>query len=224
MDTTKYQENKRCFAHIERLLSLNTCADLIAADVYPNCKELTESAGAYHAYFEYIHADLKKRIESENLSVSVYAVADGHSPRTGLMFALRAPYRVYSIDPEMNTRYLKHRIDTGDVYSEWRGHTIFNTPINCRIKRLTCHKMRIENFIQDEKPDIAIIAAVHSHVSYEMIRRTIKAKNMVYGILMPCCCSLLSKENMKLVIEEYNDVAVMSPMNKIYVTKEYCFS
>jgi len=216
-----HQDIKKYFKHMDDVFTLGAAPELITSGVYPNAKEYAESCGAYKAYFKYLHRRIKPLYEdfSDCSRVHVYCVGDGRSPRTGTMFALRSPYRVFSIDPNMNTDKYVHVFYPRSQRSmtEWSGQRVFGTHVQVSVERLTCHKTKIEQFKQDIIPDVAVIVGVHCHVNLETILKSIKAYKHLYAIMMPCCMKLVSEEQRKWIIHEYHDEGIPSPHNKIYI-------
>ena len=213
------QEINKYLANVNDVFNLNTFADILVTDVYPDLKEVAESSGAYKAYWHHIHRGLKGRYDNDR--IDVYAVGDGCSPRAGVMFAMRTPYRVYSIDPNMKEKYLNTTVCNGTICSEWDGTQVFDQKIKCRVKRLSCHCCKIEKF--DNRlytPDVAIIVGVHCHVKLETILETIDANREIWAIMMPCCIDLLNPELRKNhIVHQYHDQGIPSPQNKIYILR-----
>lgn len=129
-------------------------------NVYPNVKEITESVSALH-HTEAHWPDLKDTV--------VFVIADGSTPRTGLLFCNYAKH-VISIDPMMKT--------------EWAEKT-----------NLTCIQSTIEDYLNVEsKVPIATkyaIIAVHPHVPLENYLFTLVARIPseadVFILTIPCC-------------------------------------
>lgn len=55
----------------------------ILVPFFPNAKEVTESFGAFHAVNEHL-----SHLSRDDINVAVICVGDGHSPRTGMLFAV----------------------------------------------------------------------------------------------------------------------------------------
>lgn len=98
MSTTRY---------INRFLQLRSAPDLLALNLYPNVKEITESMGAFVAIKDHIPFSVK------DPTVTVFVVGDGHVPRTGALIARLTAWTVYSIDPKMRLKEWKtQRLET----------------------------------------------------------------------------------------------------------------
>lgn len=145
--------------YIEEFFKMRCAADLLGMELFPNAKEVTESMAAFDAVRTHIIAstDYKRR------DIALVCVGDGHSPRTGALFALRTNWDCYSIDPALRTEKC------------WP------------VKRLTVLKRKVEDAVLDlSEKAMAIIVCVHSHA-------TLKAtlSNIVCGtkhlVTIPCC-------------------------------------
>lgn len=142
--------------HLATFVSLR-CAPLLAARIFPNPKEITESMGAWHA----VETCLRRRtgIRRDDPRVTVICVGDGCTPRTGALFARLTAWQVYSVDPRLK--------------------------MDPQIKRLTCMRHRIEDVrIDSEGP--AIVVAVHSHADLGVAISRVSAP-VVHAVAIPCC-------------------------------------
>ena len=81
--TTSY--NHRVFRHIDELIGCACFPDLLERKFFPNGKEITESAAAYH----YVRWHLP-RFALRDPDIAMVSVGDGHTPRTAAMFAFRS--------------------------------------------------------------------------------------------------------------------------------------
>ena len=165
--------------HLERFFKLNTAPDIMALKVFPNLKEISESMAAFVAVKDHIPYALK------DPSVSVVVVGDGHTPRTGVLFARLTAWNVYSIDPVL--RIADYKTD-----------------------RLFLVKKKVEDIL----PLVAnkvVIVSVHSHASaMDSIGSTVA--NDKWFINIPCCVPCDYKEN---PVYSYIDDGILSPKNKI---------
>lgn len=83
--------------YLERFFRLDVASTLIAAKLFPNIKEVTESIGAFAAIKNHINVGRAD-------DVDVFVVGDGHTPRTGALIASLTKWHVKSIDPQMRQK------------------------------------------------------------------------------------------------------------------------
>ena len=83
--------------YMDRFFSLKCAADLMALDLFPNAKEVTESFAAYRAT-KYLPVKL------DDKAVTVVCVGDGTKPRTAATFAFRSGWQCYSVDPVLKPK------------------------------------------------------------------------------------------------------------------------
>ena len=159
-------EGKKRF--IEKFVTLKCAPDLLALEVFPNAKEITESMAAMHAIKKYCLGFLTLN----DPSVHVVVVADGNSPRTGALMAFMSNWTVTSIDPRLKEKWVK----------------------TSKIQRLECIDMMLEN-IPLTDPIIAktkLVVGVHTHVTYETMKEYFP--NTPW-IIIPCCVPYPEKES-----------------------------
>lgn len=146
--------------YISELLQLRCGPDLLALDVFPNAKEITESFGAFNAVRNHL-----KDWDLADPGIACLAVADGKSPRTGATFAFRSRWECRSVDPIMDKSWLAEG----------------------RIERLRCEALRIEDYMV--VADRVLVVAVHSHARLRETLRSIVA-DRVAVVAIPCCVEL----------------------------------
>lgn len=102
------------FRYMDEFLGLSSASDIIDAGLFPNAKELAESMSAYNAVRDYMLRRLGTEentrayfengvLGTEDPSITVVVVGDGHTPRTAGLFAFRTSWRCVSIDPALRT-------------------------------------------------------------------------------------------------------------------------
>jgi hypothetical protein len=101
--------------------------DLLANELFPNAKEITESYAMFEAT-----THLEEGFEWNREGVTCVVVGDGHKPRTGAMFAYRTAWNVVSVDPKM-------------------------VPRTFNIKRLTTYRRKIEECTLDYSGPVVIV-------------------------------------------------------------------
>ena len=166
--------------YINHFIRGHCAADMLGRDMFPNGKEITESMAAFRAVMKYAGV-------SYDDDVTIVAVGDGHTPRTGALFAFRTKWICHSIDPNL-------RDQVWDV------------------KRLTCHRARLEDVrIESEVP--VVVVAVHSHAPLHCCFESIKAPKMAI-VEIPCCVGQVMHARPHL---NYRDPAIWSPKNEVKI-------
>jgi hypothetical protein len=183
--------------HLDRFFAHPCKAKL--APFFPNAKEVTETFGAFHAVKQYL-----PHIRQGDPKVSVIVVGDGHSPRTGLLFALSSAWDVYSVDPAMRLKY--------------RGlHD-----------RLMLANMKIEDVVGwsslvDRR---VLIVAVHSHAELKHAITKVRGCAGMDVVSIPCCVPqwvpYLDPSGAQTVVPVpptivYEDPAILSPERRVKV-------
>lgn len=143
--------------YVNEFLNLKCAPDLLAWEVYPNVKEITESFAAFNAVRKVLKDDRLK-----DNSVIVYCVGDGRTPRTAACFAVRSAWTAVSIDPQLNDA-----IDWGR-----------------KIKRLWTVPLKVEEM--EFRPGFnqtRVVVAVHSHAD---LQHTEKFEPEIV-VSIPCC-------------------------------------
>lgn len=132
----RYQQRqavKNKSKYLDWLVQSKCGADLLAAQLFPNAKEVTESVACFEAT---IH--LNPGFEWNSPNVQCFVVGDGHKPRTAAVFACRTAWNVFSIDPVLAPR-------------------IYN------IKRLNIFRKKIEDLKFVDLGSPVLIVLPHSH-------------------------------------------------------------
>lgn len=187
----KYKKQKRVdnfsLYYIHKFFASNSSADLLANNLFPNAKELTESWGALEAVDKHI---IPLGISRNSEYVDVFAIGDGYRPRTAALFSFHTKWNSYSIDPLLVIK-------------------------NYTIKRLTLIKEKIEKLPDFYSTDrVAIIVLVHSHADIKICWEKIDYQNK-FLVTIPCCYKKeLTGVNL---ITEYNDESILSKENKVRI-------
>jgi hypothetical protein len=146
--------------YIEEFFKLRCASDLLALQVFPNAKEITESMGCFSAVRENL---LDDTIRFDNPNITVYVVGDSTKPRTGALFALRTAWTVISIDPML-------------VQKEYN------------VKRLFLVNKKIEDY-EDGLDNVnpIIIVLPHSHARLPIVMGKLKTTSVRHIVSLPCC-------------------------------------
>ena len=126
--------------------------------MFPNVKEITESAGAYLAAVEYMQGNAVDCFRAG--ACKVMCIADGGTPRTASLFATFLPQEVHSVDPAMQARFTgSEGVPPELLPASKKGN-------------LHAHACTIEEWIRHLPPAAPTLAcicvvAVHSHVLLE---------------------------------------------------------
>lgn len=141
-----------------RFISMKCAPDMLAAGLFPNLKEITESFAAFEAtcHLPYSYNDP---------NINVVCVGDGCSPRTAAMFAYRSKWTTYSIDPLLrNKSWNVHRMTfypsrIEDVSLEFKTPTIIvcvhsHAKLTHCVKSIQAPVRHIINIPCCVKPDI----------------------------------------------------------------------
>lgn len=176
--------------YMRKFVKLNCAADLLAAKVFPNAKEITESMGCFHAVESCLLDDI---IKFKNPNIVVCVIGDGTKPRTGMLFAMRTAWTVYSIDPmlDMTWCYPVRRLFTiNKKIEDYKEGTNFTKPI--------------------------IIILPHSHAKMVDVLARLKTTNVRHIVSIPCC--VLHEIDGKKYIG-YQDSGIWSEKNTVKVWK-----
>jgi hypothetical protein len=147
--------------HIENFFRWKCASDILALDIFPNAKEVTESLGAFFAVRNHVISPTKLK-ELSDSNIALVSVGDGNTPRTAATFAFRTAWTCYSIDPRLKK-------------TDWP------------IKRLTCLKRRVEEDTLDLTSfEQVIIVMVHSHATIKNTLKHIKGRK-IHLVCIPCC-------------------------------------
>jgi hypothetical protein len=183
--------------------------------LYPNIKEITESAAAYHQLVRHC-----PNLLSSNALCLV--VGDGCTPRTGALLSLLAPsHQVWSIDPCMSL-----------AYSETTLHTLKRHDRT----NLHLHVGTVEEFVEEHRhttlADAAfkqrsiLLVAVHSHAELgnyvPQIRAIVGDACALWLLAIPCCVKqTLTLEQLALTrltcTHDELDWSIQSPMRRVMI-------
>ena len=173
--------------YIDEFIKLRCAPDMLALNLFPNGKEITESMAAYNAVREHIVKQCDAGLGGN--TIALVAVGDGHRPRTAALFAFRSAWTCFSIDPALRDKQYP-------------------------VERLTLLRRRVEDEVLDLTGfSQVIVVLVHSHATIENVLRGIKAKVM-HIVSIPCCTP---HEMEGCACIEYQDEAIWSPKNTVKV-------
>jgi len=150
--------------YIEDFIKLKCASELLAWKLFPNAKEITESFAAFHGVINMIMPKMNSQtnpISYNSENVKLISIADGYTPRTAALFALRTKWDCYSIDPVLRMNEYP-------------------------IKRLTQINKKIEEVNLNFENDIIIIVSVHGHATINNMLEHIHGKER-YLLVIPCC-------------------------------------
>ncbi len=175
-------EKARC-RYMDEFLKCSCSPKLLSLKLFPNAKEITESFAAYEA----VRSRCDFRFDDPD--VTCVCVGDGHTPRTGAVFAYRSKWMVYSVDPNMRVK--EYGVD-----------------------RLFLRKKRIEDidFFTHEK---VVIVAVHSHASLESAIISVGKPKHLFVVAIPCCFDQFVTG--VPCDDEYEDEGIWSPHRTVLV-------
>lgn len=181
--------------YLDEFIRLKCAPDLLAWGVYPNVKEITESAAAFDA----VRTRMMDRLGDP--SITVLCIGDGASPRTAAMFACRTKWMCWSIDPKLSV-----------------------APWEARIKRLKCMRFKIEDFqlcpgqpdeMQNQSVDgDIVVVAVHSHAALKEAERF----HPILTVAIPCCVPQMAFG--RLPDKEYADWGIHSPERTVKIWRK----
>ncbi|SNW62153.1 Hypothetical protein ORPV_249 [Orpheovirus IHUMI-LCC2] len=184
----------------------NITTDIL--EIYGNkapSKELSESASVYRHIANLFCRKLGTEYYntlSKDPNVLCLVVADGVNPKTGHIFAGMTAWKVSSIDPIMNDKWIE----------------------NPRHSNLTCIKSLVEDvdfsYIKDHS--MVIVVAVHSHANTnELWNRLITYNKPLIYLSVPCCTGFVHKVNDVVPILDINDDTILSDKNNVVVWTTY---
>lgn len=183
------QSARKCaMKYLDDFIAMKCAPDLLALEIFPNAKEISESMGAFAA--------VEKSLGHQALNDSathVVCPGDGHRPRTAAMFAFRSRWTAWSIDPQLKAI----RLDA------------LRRPIE-RLRQFSCP---IEQF---ELPPCsrAIVVAVHSHARLGAAVQACRNAESLHVVAIGCC---VPQELDRPPDRVYVDRRIMSPRNEIRV-------
>ncbi len=151
--------------YINWYIGLNSSAEMQELKLFPNAKEIQESAGLLNTILGFI-GEKDSNINKDNPNIGAYVIGDGVRPRTAGLFSFITKWKCWSIDPLMRVE---------EDFS--------------RIKRLTVIKANGEDVIKSivETNDYVLLVFPHSHIpDTNKIYKEFKDQK-VWIINMPCC-------------------------------------
>lgn len=178
---------KPSMRYIDEMIQSACFSDLLAWELFPNTKEITESCAAYAAVRRHLW---RYNYRPGDKDIRLIAVGDGSTPRTAAMFACRTAWDCHSVDPNLRTQT-----------SRWSP-----------IQRLTMHRKRIEEMnFKDDRP--TIIVAVHSHAKLPESVQAVHSSRMAL-VAIPCCVPLELPRDPDTI---YSDYGILSPERTVKV-------
>ncbi len=181
---------KESLKYLDTFIKLKCAPDLLALGLFPNTKEITESMAMYDAVKKY--GDFK--LNDPDMTVMV--VGDGHTPRTGALFAFRSAWYTFSVDPAIKER---------DRYD--------------KIKRLFVIPEKVaQPPYYYESPDVILFP--HAHVKFDNLHKVFPRAELI--VAMPCCEPYKSHQqlwNGEPPTFRYHDWGVHSPQREVLVWK-----
>lgn len=173
--------------YFDEFFRLKCAPDILLSGSFPNAKEITESMAAYNAARRYLTT---RGFQLNDPKVRCFVIGDGHSPRTGILFALRTKWTIISVDPSL-------RMKSFDI------------------DRLYQIKSKIEDAdLRSFNGEKSLIVQVHSHAKAKTILDKIKTPIRAF-IDIPCCVPESSpNDNPRW---EYIDHGIHSPKNKVKI-------
>lgn len=180
--------------YLNELVGLTVGAKMLEMGLFPNAKEVSESFSAYAAARAHL-----PWFSLGDPGVTLVAVGDGCTPRTGATFAMRSAWRCFSVDPALR--------ETGASGARGRRPSRrWNA-----IERLTVLPERVEDVAVEA--DRAIIVAVHSHACLAAALRSVRAREIAV-VAMPCCVPQRLSAPPDVT---YDDPGVWSPQRTVMV-------
>jgi hypothetical protein len=141
--------------YINELMGCSCFPDLISLKIFPDGKEITESAS--------IHYLLRNKYPVFDLSdkdVTFISVGDGCTPRTASMFAFRSAWNCFSIDPNMRWKGNVKRLNLIKARAEEIVPTHFKKLVIANVHSHANLNKVCQNFTGDERVVIAIPCCV----------------------------------------------------------------
>lgn len=176
-------------AYLEAFLSLRCNTDLQILEVFPNIKEITESMAMATACW-------KLELDRKRDDVTVVAVGDGCTPRTGALLAHMTKWNVVSVDPKL-------RVDA--KYASVKRLSLVATKIeDARSLHFLTHGNNV------------VLLACHSHASLQTsVDKILEAIPLALGVVSMECCNA---DNLPVKPDvQYVDKNVWSPKNLVRV-------
>lgn len=162
-------------------------------------KEITESMAAFSHTSYHLNKILYDR------DVLCIVVADGKSPKTGIIFSLKTNWSVVSIDPMMEMEYVENKL----------------------MDNLVCYKDLVENKLDDILEEYkyvkqVVLINVHSHANTNKIWIEVTEKRNSKGIFclsIPCCPGYTHLVKNIEPVYRGIDNGIASQKNEIYLWK-----
>ncbi len=173
--------------YVDMFLGMKCAPDVLMSGVLPSgnaCKEISESMAAIQAAKRFPGLDC-----FADPSWLCLVVGDGHTPKTGALFAFHSRWSVISVDPKLRQ----------DKYG---------------VARLWCVQKKVEDLTPSFYEKVLIVG-VHSHALIKHSWNAIRAHQKFF-INIPCCMHDKCEDDMVL-IDEYRDDNILSPHNLIQI-------
>lgn len=132
--------------YIEKFMKYNCAPDLLALDIFPNAKEITESMAAYTAAIYVLG------LNPHSEKIAVVSVGDGQKPRTATLMAFLTKWTAFSVDPDMQVDSLP--VNRLTIYKQ----------------RVEDVRLDLSEFSQ------VVILMVHSHANMDASLESIRAE------------------------------------------------
>jgi hypothetical protein len=183
--------------YIDDFLRFKGADVMVRLGLFPNGKEITESGAAYSAVVKHL-----REVSLSSRNVTLVAVGDGHSPRTGALFALRSAWTCYSVDPALKPTGGRDKV-CRPASRRWET-----------IERLNVRAKRIEEITIDAADTDVIIVAVHSHATLSASVAAIRGGRSLSVVSIPCC---VPQHLSKAPDVDYEDPGILSPQRRVLV-------
>lgn len=168
------QENKSSWSvtlpkpnlrYLNEFVRLNCAPELLAAKVFPDAKEITESMAALAAIRSLAH---NYEVDLYDPCVMLLDVGCGSTPRTAALFAFLTKWACHAIDPKLHDRWKQN------IYG---------------IDRLLCWQQTWQNFELLGDLSCLVVVAVHAHVDLQHIMQVLSRsyQGLVLVAAIPCC-------------------------------------
>lgn len=180
-------------AHVDRFLGLRCAADLLAARLFPNGKEVSESMAAWWAIRHYV---VPGRVDERSDNVTVVVVGDGTKPRTAALIAHMTKWQCISIDPLLP-----------------------NNGAFGNIERLAMCKTKVQHARLDlSNSGHVIVVGVHNHATVPEILSGILFDSADF-VMIPCCVDqqVVGHAYVSSTVR-FTDQAIWSPKNTVEVS------
>lgn len=142
--------------YFDEFVRLKCAPDLLAAKVFPNSKEITETMTAFNAVRK-----MTKPKRFADPTVTLLDVGSGSTPRTAAYFACMTRWQCIAVDPQLR---------------ESGAH---------RIQRVRQYQCRIED-MAIKVDGLLVIVCVHSHASMKSVMKAVQAPEMIVVAMPCC--------------------------------------